>query len=66
MSYKRKHLTANEIRNIADLSRAMLQDDGPEIVHHSDIDLEKVFNRTPEEFALADAISSLSREKSSN
>lgn len=63
MTYKLKHLTPNEIRHIADLSRAMLQDDGPEIAHISELDLERVFNRTPEEFALAGAISPLSREK---
>lgn len=40
MTYKLKHLTPNEIRHIADLSRAMLQDDGPEIADISEIDLE--------------------------
>lgn len=63
MTYKLKHLTPNEIRHIADLSRAMHQDDDQETVLLSEIDVERIFDRTPEELALADAISTLSREK---
>ena len=63
MTYKLKHLTPNEIRHIADLSRAMYQDDGQETVHLSEIDVERIFDRAPEEVALADAISLLSRGK---
>jgi hypothetical protein len=38
-------------------------EDGPESVSIADIDLERVFHRTPEELELAAGIASLSREK---
>jgi hypothetical protein len=62
MTYKLKYLTPSEIRRIAELSRAMLED-GPEVVRVTDIDLEWILNRTPEELELAAAIAPLSREK---
>ncbi|WP_426248013.1 DUF3775 domain-containing protein [Pseudomonas sp. TWR3-1-1] len=62
MTYKLKHLSSSEIRKIADLSRAMFED-GPEVVHIADIDLERIFHRTAEERELAAAIAPLSREK---
>ncbi|NWL48426.1 hypothetical protein DM819_21795 [Pseudomonas hunanensis] len=62
MSYVLKHLSAAEIRRIADLSRAMIGD-GPEETRIADLDLDRVFNRTPEEAALAAGISELSFDK---
>lgn len=62
MAYVLKQLSADEIRRIADLSRAMIED-GPSEVRIGELDLDRVFNRTPEEAALADGISALSREK---
>lgn len=62
MTYKLKHLSPSEIRRIADLSRAMLED-GPQTVHIADIDLERIFQQSPEELELAAAIAPLSREK---
>ncbi|MGE8325868.1 DUF3775 domain-containing protein [Pseudomonas urmiensis] len=62
MTYVLKQLSAAEIRRIADLSRAMIED-GPSEVRIGELDLDRVFNRTPEEAALADGILALSREK---
>ncbi|WP_421555643.1 DUF3775 domain-containing protein [Pseudomonas kitaguniensis] len=62
MTYNLKHLSPIEIRRIADLARAMLED-GPETVRIADIDLERVFHRTPEELELVAGIVPLSREK---
>lgn len=62
MTYNLKYLSPTEIRRVADLSRAMLED-GPETVHIADMDLERLFHRTPEELELAAGIATLSREK---
>lgn len=62
MTYELKHLSPSEIRRVADLARAMLED-GPETVSIADIDMERVFHPTPEELELAAGIALLSREK---
>ena len=62
MTYNLKHLSPDEIRRIADLSRAMLED-GPETVRIADIDLERIFHRTPEELELVAAIAPLVEKK---
>jgi hypothetical protein len=38
-------------------------EDGPQTVHIADIDLERIFQQSPEELELAAAIAPLSREK---